>query len=693
MTPSLRSSALVAVACVLQAAAQHVRLPFAQHHPPKAIDARASVEAAFGAPVYPYAINVTVGEPPQKLSLVISPSTGHTWVPDANTFECTPTWYYKEYYGDNYEDYYDFEERTESLCKWGSYNKSLSTTYLPPNHQYKSFSIDGLDNFFAGVYNMTDRLTVGDIVLDDYPMGIAYTADRWIGVLGLGHNVSTYYYDDVGIYPNFLDRLVSSGKIASKVYSMWLDDPSAQSGSLLLGAVDRSRYTGDLVLIESGWRDSTYYNSPYGFLTWVHSINGTSSSGEPMPAIRTNDFPVDVVIGPGQVLSFLPETLVETIADMAGAEYNKTMGAYTIACDAGKDGGASFVFELGGPGGPKVTAELADLVAPRGIVGVYSGYEPSGNNCFFAIQKRAGSSSSYTSVGTTFNLGSLVLRRTYLAFDLINQAIGIAPAKFPSPGSKAPSPDIVAVESYGALLPAETVYCDNSDEYYSIICNSWRSGDDGWGSGSGGSGPRSGSGSSRNSNSDNIGQNEFAKIAIGVGVTFGVLVLAGIACGILIFLRLRRGDGPKKETDAESNISGRSSSSSGSSGSSTPTRGTNTPPAGSSPLPSPRGLPVIQEGSEPPAADTTTTTSAPAVPVIRTPSPLAVSDAVSEAAVSALSTDAAAPEAEKQPQPPAEPKGKEVDRSGFMTEKAESSEAAAPAGGNGQSKPEQGGEK
>ncbi|KAL1843530.1 hypothetical protein VTJ49DRAFT_1123 [Mycothermus thermophilus] len=660
MAPSMCFLALATAACVLRAAAQHVLLPFSQHRDVQGIAARASAQATTGAVLYPYAVNVSVGDPPQQLSLLISPSSGHTWVPDAYTLYCSPEWYYKDYYGMDEDEYYDYYgsdyEIPESECKWGSYNKSLSTTYLAPNRRYTSFIDAYVDSFSAEGTNMTDRLTIGDIVIEDYPMGIvSYANYRWIGVLGLGHNTTRYYssYSD-GIYANVMDRLVTSGKITSKAYSMWLDDPSGASGSLLFGAVDRSRYTGDLVRIEA-------VSYSHGFAVTLSSVNGSSASGDAMPAIRSNDFPVDVIFGPGEVLSYLPESLVDPIAEMAGATYNRSMRAFTIPCDAGKDNGASFVFELGGTGGPKVPVEASDLVVPRGVVDGLARYSYLGNEdnrCLFAIQKHysSSSSSSYSTDGV-YNLGSLVLRRTYLAFDLVNNEIAVAPVKFAS-GSDSPSADIVAFEYYGVQIPASTEFCTRS------YC----------GSGSRGSGD--GPGSSNSDSNSTVGRvDEYKNIAIGVGVSMGVLVLAGIIFGVIICLRLRRGDGPGKEADEEA--SDRSSTSSGSD-SATPAITSNTSARGSAVLP-PANLPVIQEGSEPAAA---VTVPPPAVLPARTPSPLAASERGS-IAVSALSSEVAAP-AVTDNQPPSSPKGKgkEVDRSavvsGESTEPSATGEDAQP---------------
>ncbi|KAH6635781.1 aspartic peptidase domain-containing protein [Chaetomium tenue] len=637
------------------ATAQHVLLPFSQHTSSDInLSARGSKQTTLTSSEYAYVIDATVGTPPQKVSLLISTSVGDTWVPDANTRECSPEWYYRDQYGYDDEDLQDFNV-PEPQCTWGSFNKTRSSTYLPPNSRYDGFSDTYIDSSSVSGANMTDKLAFGGLEFNDYPMGLVSNAYRWIGILGLGANNSADYYSSAsaGDYANVVDRMVSSGKIASHAYSIWLDNAKGTSGGLLFGAVDRSRYTGDLVRVSSS---SSYYS--YGFVTTLNSINGTAASGDAMPPIRSNDFPVDVTIGPGEVFSFLPARLADQIADMAGATYNESAEVFLIPCDAGKTNNTKFVFELGGADGPKLNAETADLVLPMTSFAGYQRYRLLGSDmCMFGIQKydeSSYSSSSYSSSSSyVYNLGSSLLRRSYIVFDLANREIALAQAKFPS-GSNAPASDIVAFENYGDYTPGASELCTRS------YC---RASDGGSGSGSGSD---SGSGGPYKYGGPENGVQHWEKVAIGVGVTFGVLILAGVITGIILCTRSGRRKVVAKEVDEEG-------------------LGSDTPPAtstnpemtqntrGSMILP-PGPLPSIQEGAEPHAQ---THTPAPQLPALGTqlaqsitpPEPTASANSNRPSvAVSALSqeqetqTYGSAPESEAAAPASPKGKGKAVDR-------------------------------
>lgn len=572
-----RLSAIAICVSGATTAAAHVLLPFSRRSdiPSPKLTARASSEqtALTSSTGYAWVVDATVGTPGQRLSLLVSSSVSDTWVPDADSAGCSPDDYYS---ASSYNGY----DIPSPQCRWGSYNYTNSETYLPANQRYSSFNPSYVDDLYVYGDNMTDKLVVGDIEMDDFPMGLVSSASRWIGILGLGHNRSSSAYDT---YPTFMDRMVSSGKIATPAYSMWLDNAEGTSGGLLFGAIDQSRYTGELFRLPG---QSGYYSYSTTLGTTLESINGTTDSGDVMPSIRSNDFPVDVTVGPGELFSFLPELLADEMASIAGATYNETLGYYTISCDAGRTNSAKFVFELGGSGGPLLSAEMSDLVIPASAVDTSYLSQYWGNEteiCFFGVQER----STYSSYNT-YNLGSSLLRRTYLVFDLANDEIALAPARFSS-SSDSPSPTIVAFESYGATVPSAVMFCTSgrcASECSTWDCIDSTSTDD--------------SRSNPNFDPSNGDLAQWQSIAIGVGVGVGVLILIGAAAAVVIWTRLCLGDrkgaaekGVDEGTGTRSQLSestqGPAEAQGGNGGTTSPT--VTLPPG---------ALPVIQEG---PGAD------------------------------------------------------------------------------------------
>lgn len=654
-----RLSNLAICALGATAAAAHVLLPFSHRSQHPQLSARAASEQiSLKSAEFAYVVDVTVGTPPQKLSLIVSSSTGDTWVPDANTDSCSPEWYYSRY------SYYEDFNIPEPLCEWGSFNKSLSQTYLPANSRYSSFS-GYVDQTTVSGENLTDKLVVGNVELDDYPMGVVSSASRWIGTLGLGYNTSYSYSYSAGGYASFMDRIVSSGKVATPAYSMWLDNAEGTSGGLLFGAIDRSRYTGDLLRLQDP--SASYYSSSYSssyskyyFSVTLTAINGTTDSGSTMPPIRTNDFPVSATIGPGEVFSYLPGLLADKMATMAGATYNQTLYRFTIPCDAGKTNAAKFVLQLGGTGGPLLNVETADLVVPVSAYG--AGYSMTRglngtNTCFFGVQKyySGSSSSSSSSSYDVYNLGSSLLRRTYLVFDLANQEIAVAPVKFAS-GSNAPSPTIVAFEKYGASAPSATLFCASSRCAYDCTDSSCTGP-------SSTSSSSSGSGSRFNGTSSSNQSEHWRTVAIAVGVTFGILTLIGIVAAVIICMRLARGKKGAAKDGVEEGSEQRDAD-----GIDTPSMSMQNAAAGAGGgMRAPGALPIIQERQEDPAErNTQTQGQAPQLPALGpvarpiTPPEPAPSSNRASVAVSALSEDQ--PPTADPESAPKSPKGKGIDR-------------------------------
>ena len=50
-------------------------------------------------------------------------------------------------------------------------------------------------------------------------------------------------------YPSVMETLVNQSKINSQAYSLWLNDLKANTGSILFGGIDTSKYNGPLVTL------------------------------------------------------------------------------------------------------------------------------------------------------------------------------------------------------------------------------------------------------------------------------------------------------------------------------------------------------------------------------------------------------------------------------------------------------------
>ncbi|KAK0661687.1 aspartic peptidase domain-containing protein [Cercophora samala] len=589
MAPTYTRLSTVAVSLLAASATTtaHVLLPFSQH-PERDVNSHqlsarndGTTQLSLTSDSYAYLVEAEVGTPAQKMKLLVSPNTGHSWVMSSSSSACMDSIRYR--FCSQYDDMYPYDPTAwgdpvgtqctegevvvrQRRCLWGTFNASLSSTYLMANQRYSDFSFGTTDGSVSGD-NMTDHLKIGDLTMEDYPMGLITSADVYIGVLGLGFNTSGYssyssystYSYSTAMYTNFIDRLVQGGKSKTQAYSMWLDSAEGKSGGLLFGAVDRSRYTGDLVRMSGLSEYLSRGNGMFG--TVINTINGTLD-GELLPALRTHDFPLDVWISPSDVFSFLPGAMADQIAKVVGATWNTTLGGFVISCDASQANAVEYRMELGGPGGPVLHVETGDLIVQASVVVGRTSSFPSvtdpgklmtaQNLCYFGIQKRLYTSSSSSTSDRYSNIGSSLLRRSYLVFDLSNHEIAIARAKFPSNGDR-PSPDIVPFSRLGAKVPGAKrlkIACTSSYGCSDVLDYDDEDEHDG------------DSGSRNNNNSwsgygreteEEADRRYWRNVAIGLGVGGGILCIVAVVAAVVVCRRIKRAE---KNLDEEGEGSG-----------------------------------------------------------------------------------------------------------------------------------------
>src|SRR6202000_815363 len=70
------------------------------------------------------------------------------------------------------------------------------------------------------------------------------------GVMGVGFDTNEATNEGPnGVYQSVMDNLVGSGIIHRKAFSLYLNDLDADTGSIILGGIDTTKYSGDLVAL------------------------------------------------------------------------------------------------------------------------------------------------------------------------------------------------------------------------------------------------------------------------------------------------------------------------------------------------------------------------------------------------------------------------------------------------------------
>lgn len=153
-----------------------------------------------------------------------------------------------------------------------------------------------------------DVLTIGSTTLN-MELAIDYTGEGG-DILGLG-----YALDDA--FANSLPQaLAENGDINSAAYSIWADDLSGNSGTLLFGGVNTAKYSGELHTMTIPAVNGQHF-LPTVLVTDV-SVQGNSSAAS---STLTSGLPAYMMLDSNLEWTYLPDSLVEKIYQDLGAYF------------------------------------------------------------------------------------------------------------------------------------------------------------------------------------------------------------------------------------------------------------------------------------------------------------------------------------------------------------------------------------
>lgn len=302
----------------------------------------------------------------------------------------------------------------ESNCEdFGVFTPSDSTTFKK-NNTDTEFYIQYGDLTFAEGYWGSDQLTVNGIAVDGLLFGVANISNS-SNVLGISfpqlessNTASTDTSSDSSssfTYSNLPQFLKEKGFINKVVFSLYLNSLEATSGDLLFGALDTSKYTGNLYTIPIINIYSRYYDNPIQFDVTLQGSGFVSESG------KTTTFSTQYIPGlldSGTTLLYLPQTLSDMFAAAVNATWDDSVQYYTMACpsDTVKEKSA-YVFQFGGI---NYYVPLSNYIL-----------KASTKECFLGIQPQ-------TTQYCVF--GDNTLSALYVVYDLEDYEISIAQADY-----------------------------------------------------------------------------------------------------------------------------------------------------------------------------------------------------------------------------------------------------------------------
>ncbi|KAJ6021377.1 hypothetical protein N7540_006881 [Penicillium herquei] len=351
-----------------------------------------------------YMVNITLGTPPQNLSLSLDTGSSDIWVNVPNSTYCAAD-------GD--------------VCSsTGLFSLSDSSTFKLLDYSMNATYVSG--SLATGPY-ATDTLTIGGVTVKDMEFALAETSSNPHGILGISYASGTFSVSqDRKNYSNLPEALVNSGAINSAAFSLWLNKFDG-TGNLLFGGVNTARYQGELQTVPVLKVDDDYSS-----LTIALTDVSLESSGKTKS--YTSGLPLAVTLDNGSPFITLPEDLVKPIFKKLGAGYNETDGFGYIPCSMStSDYNVTFSFS-----GATVNIPLSELV--------FENYAEPGfpqDDCIFGMV--------YGEPGVSL-MGDPFLRGAYVVYDLANNEISLANTNYDDGDD-----DIVEIGTGTAAVPGATL--------------------------------------------------------------------------------------------------------------------------------------------------------------------------------------------------------------------------------------------
>ena len=266
---------------------------------------------------------------------------------------------------------------------------------------------------------MSLQLGIGDITK-------TFLDDGYVGIIGLGSRFGEAIVlnpspgQSGNSYPTIYDQLLLHGYIKRRLFSIWLNDQSASTGSILFGGIDPTKYRGQLrslpVILSgpnkvfTGWRVN---------LTSIVYVNRDCNKTQ---ALTADDFELSTVLDSGSPNMYLPSSIANSIA----FRMNATMyqGFPYVSCKLRRSSEAlEFAFGGKNQGGPVITVPYSEIIYPYGAPANLGNVTASDGSplCYLGL---IGTDAPISLLGDTF------IRSAYLVYDVDSLQVMMAPARF-----------------------------------------------------------------------------------------------------------------------------------------------------------------------------------------------------------------------------------------------------------------------
>ena len=227
--------------------------------------------------------------------------------------------------------------------------------------------------------------------------GIALSGNASHAVMGIGYRLNEAIVEPPTYktpYPNLIDEMLSQGYVASRTYSLYLNDIDAATGTILFGGVDLEKYTGTLQTLPI---NKNSVGQVSAFWITLTGIGITPPTGNAVAVGPSTSYPLNVLLDSGTTLTLFPAIIVEAIAAEFGAQLDSQgSGLYILPNCNSQFAHGSLTFNFSGV---KISVPYSEFIL-----------EIQGS-CFLGM--RASPLNGCGILGDTF------LRSAYVVYDLV----------------------------------------------------------------------------------------------------------------------------------------------------------------------------------------------------------------------------------------------------------------------------------
>lgn len=356
-----------------------------------------------------YSVQINVGSPSQEVSVMLDTGSSDLYVVEPSNPYCDAD------AGESSSSSNPTGTSTSSssssiatvdCAEYGTFDPSKSSSFTKND---SLFSIVYGDYDFASGYWGVDNVGLGNMTVKNVNFAIANKSNASFGTFGVGlpKEESTYNGGHGSYtYDNFPVLLKQQGFVKKTAYSLLIENSDAEKGTVLFGAVDHNRYSGQLYTLPLINPDYTGRTATEFYVT----VQGIAvEDGNNTETLTTTPFPA--LIDSGTTEMIIPLDYLKIIAKKFNYEFDSSVGAYTGACPTKNS--TNFIFEFGGF---TISNDVSNYIALL---------DSNSATCFLKI---------YDSGSETAIFGDVFLVDTYAVFDLDDLEISLGQASLNGTG-------------------------------------------------------------------------------------------------------------------------------------------------------------------------------------------------------------------------------------------------------------------